>query len=45
MTDWFAPEMLARFAQPKIDLLQVHNMGDPPTQLRILQEYKGREKS
>jgi len=23
-----------------IDLNQVHNMGDPPTQLRILQEYK-----
>ena len=23
-----------------IDLDQVHNMGDPPTQLRILQEYK-----
>jgi aryl-alcohol dehydrogenase-like predicted oxidoreductase len=23
-----------------IDLNQVHNMGDPPTQLRVLQEYK-----
>jgi aryl-alcohol dehydrogenase-like predicted oxidoreductase len=25
---------------PEIDLNQVHNMGDPPTQLGILQEYK-----
>jgi aryl-alcohol dehydrogenase-like predicted oxidoreductase len=25
---------------PVIDLNQVHNMGDPPTQLRVLQEYK-----
>jgi aryl-alcohol dehydrogenase-like predicted oxidoreductase len=31
---------LARFAQPKIDLLQVHNMGDPPTQLKIAREFK-----
>lgn len=23
-----------------VDLIQVHNMGDPPTQLEILQEYK-----
>ncbi len=28
------------FGQPKIDLIQVHNMGDPPTQLGILREYK-----
>jgi aryl-alcohol dehydrogenase-like predicted oxidoreductase len=26
--------------RPEIDLNQVHNMGDPPTQLGILQEYK-----
>ena len=25
---------------PELDLNQVHNMGDPPTQLGILQEYK-----
>ena len=31
---------LARFAQPKIDLLQVHNMGDPPTQLKIARDFK-----
>lgn len=31
---------LARFAQPKIDVMQVHNMGDPPTQLKIAHEYK-----
>jgi aryl-alcohol dehydrogenase-like predicted oxidoreductase len=31
---------LARFQQPKIDLLQVHNMGDPPTQLKVAREYK-----
>ena len=31
---------LTRFAQPKIDLLQVHNMGDPPTQLKIAREFK-----
>ena len=31
---------LARFAQPKIDLLQVHNMGDPPTQLKVAREFK-----
>ncbi len=29
-----------RLHQPVIDLDQVHNMGDPPTQLGILQEYK-----
>ena len=29
-----------RFRRPVIDLDQVHNMGDPPTQLGILQEYK-----
>ena len=31
---------LAIFAQPKIDLMQVHNMGDPPTQLAVLREFK-----
>ncbi len=31
---------LAIFAQPTIDLMQVHNMGDPATQLGILREYK-----
>jgi len=30
----------ARMRRDVIDLDQVHNMGDPPTQLRILQEYK-----
>ena len=29
-----------RFKQPKIDLIQVHNMGDPATQLGVLREYK-----
>ena len=29
-----------RLRRPVIDLNQVHNMGDPPTQLGILQEYK-----
>ncbi|MDH3421397.1 MAG: aldo/keto reductase [Gemmatimonadota bacterium] len=29
-----------RLRVPMIDLNQVHNMGDPPTQLRVLQEYK-----
>lgn len=29
-----------RLRLPVIDLNQVHNMGDPPTQLGILQEYK-----
>ncbi len=29
-----------RLGVPVIDLNQVHNMGDPPTQLRVLQEYK-----
>jgi len=29
-----------RVGKPVIDLIQVHNMGDPPTQLRILREYK-----
>jgi aryl-alcohol dehydrogenase-like predicted oxidoreductase len=31
---------ITRFAQPKIDLLQVHNMGDPPTQLKVAREFK-----
>lgn len=29
-----------RLRRPIIDLDQVHNMGDPPTQLGVLQEYK-----
>lgn len=29
-----------RVGKGVIDLIQVHNMGDPPTQLGILQEYK-----
>ncbi|NNE68788.1 MAG: aldo/keto reductase [Rhodothermales bacterium] len=29
-----------RLKRPVIDLNQVHNLGDPPTQLGILQEYK-----
>jgi aryl-alcohol dehydrogenase-like predicted oxidoreductase len=29
-----------RLRLPVIDLNQVHNMGDPPTQLGVLQEYK-----
>ena len=31
---------LAIFKQPKIDLIQVHNMGDPATQLPIVREFK-----
>ncbi|MEO6444042.1 MAG: aldo/keto reductase [Gemmatimonadaceae bacterium] len=30
----------ARFKQPKIDLMQVHNMGDPATQLAVVREFK-----
>ena len=30
----------ARLRVPVIDLNQVHNMGDPPTQLAVLKEYK-----
>ena len=29
-----------RFQQPVIDLIQVHNLGDPPTQIGILKEEK-----
>jgi aryl-alcohol dehydrogenase-like predicted oxidoreductase len=29
-----------RYGQPVIDLIQVHNMGDPPVQLGLLREYK-----
>jgi aryl-alcohol dehydrogenase-like predicted oxidoreductase len=28
------------FKQSKIDLMQVHNMGDPPTQLAVAREFK-----
>ena len=31
---------IARIGQPRVDLVQVHNMGDPATQLPILREYK-----
>jgi aryl-alcohol dehydrogenase-like predicted oxidoreductase len=31
---------LKRIKKAKIDLIQVHNMGDPPTQLKVLREYK-----
>jgi aryl-alcohol dehydrogenase-like predicted oxidoreductase len=30
----------ARIRQPKVDLIQVHNMGDPATQLPILRDLK-----
>ncbi len=30
----------SRFKQPKIDLIQVHNMADPATQLGVLKELK-----
>lgn len=33
-------QSFARYKQPKIDLIQVHNMGDPATQLGVLREYK-----
>lgn len=33
-------ESFERLRIPVIDLNQVHNMGDPPTQLGVLQEYK-----
>ncbi|MCC6242156.1 MAG: aldo/keto reductase [Gemmatimonadaceae bacterium] len=29
-----------RYKQPKIDLIQVHNMGDPATQLAVLRDFK-----
>jgi aryl-alcohol dehydrogenase-like predicted oxidoreductase len=31
---------LALLKRPSIDLIQVHNMGDPPTQLGVLREFK-----
>ncbi len=31
---------LERLRRPAIDLIQVHNMGDPPTQLAVVREYK-----
>ena len=31
---------LAILGRPSIDLIQVHNMGDPPTQLAVLREFK-----
>lgn len=29
-----------RYKQPRIDLIQVHNMGDPATQLAVLRDFK-----
>jgi aryl-alcohol dehydrogenase-like predicted oxidoreductase len=34
-------DSFARLKKPVIDLIQVHNLGDVPTQLGILQEMKG----
>jgi len=31
---------LTLFKQPKIDLIQVHNMGDPATQLAVIREFQ-----
>lgn len=31
---------LERLKRPAIDLMQVHNMGDPPTQLAVVREFK-----
>jgi aryl-alcohol dehydrogenase-like predicted oxidoreductase len=33
-------ESFRRIGKPKIDLIQVHNLGDVPTQLRVLKELK-----
>lgn len=33
-----------RIGKPVIDLIQVHNMGDVPTQLPILREYRDRQR-
>jgi aryl-alcohol dehydrogenase-like predicted oxidoreductase len=33
-------QSFARIGKPRIDLIQVHNMGDPPTQLALLKELK-----
>ena len=33
-------QSFALFKQPKIDLIQVHDMGDPATQLPIVREFK-----
>lgn len=33
-------QSFARIGKPKIDLIQVHNVGDPPTQLAILKDLK-----
>jgi len=33
-------QSFAKWGQPKIDLIQVHNVADPPTQLGILKELK-----
>lgn len=35
---------LSRIKKPAIDLIQVHNMGDPPTQLEVLREYKAQKR-
>jgi aryl-alcohol dehydrogenase-like predicted oxidoreductase len=33
-------QSFARIGKPKIDLIQVHNVGDPPTQLAVLKDVK-----
>lgn len=33
-------QSFARVGKPKIDLIQVHNVGDPPTQIGVLKELK-----
>jgi aryl-alcohol dehydrogenase-like predicted oxidoreductase len=33
-------QSFARLGRPRIDLIQVHNVGDPPTQLGLLKELK-----
>jgi aryl-alcohol dehydrogenase-like predicted oxidoreductase len=33
-------QSFTRYRQPKIDLVQVHNMGDPATQLAVAHEFK-----
>jgi aryl-alcohol dehydrogenase-like predicted oxidoreductase len=33
-------QSFARIGKPEIDLIQVHNVGDPPTQLAVLKELK-----
>lgn len=37
-------QSFTRIGKPKIDLIQVHNVGDPPTQLGILKELKAADR-